>query len=74
MRKNDQIFVALQGFAGELHGVPLVFTKGTRLRSDHPAVRKWPHNWVPDGTPDDEIRRILAEQYDEALAEARDTG
>jgi hypothetical protein len=53
----DAVYVAVQGFASGL--IPgnenAVFSRGTRLRGSHPAVRLHFENWVLDGLSDDEI-------------------
>ena len=58
----DEIVVAWQGFAVGYHAIPA----GTRLRGNHEAVRLAPQNFVPDGTPANEMPHYL----DEAIAQA----
>jgi hypothetical protein len=61
------IYTNWQSFAGHLAGVgDISFPAGTRLRGDHPAVRQWPQNFAPDGTPSNEIGQLRAEAAEEA--------
>jgi len=50
--RDDEVAVAWQTFAGD--GIPEVIKRGTRLRGNHPAVRRWPQFFVADGTPANE--------------------
>jgi hypothetical protein len=49
---DDEIVIAWQSFA--VDGVFETIAKGTRLRGNHPAVRKAPGYFVPDGLPESE--------------------
>lgn len=44
----DKLYVCWQGFAGDQFACP----RGTRLRGDHPLVRKFFERFVEDGTPE----------------------
>ena len=55
-----QIMICVEShICGALAGGP-VYTRGTRLRADHPAIAASPAGyWMPDGMSDDEINHHL---------------
>ncbi len=49
------IYVAVDALSAGVDGVPQTIKQGARLRGNHPLVRNFGNNWLPDGTPDDEL-------------------
>lgn len=39
------VHVVLESFGVEIDGVPVTFRKGEPIQSEHPALKKWPHNF-----------------------------
>jgi hypothetical protein len=58
-------YVAWQGFAADVEGVPIDVKQGTRLRGDHPTVQATWWNWLPDGAAPSELAERRRELYPE---------
>lgn len=65
--KDDQVVIAWTSFA--VDGVGDVIRKGTKLRANHPAVRKAPQFFVPDGT----LEAEWPSEFDRAVEESMRT-
>jgi hypothetical protein len=66
---DDQIFVAWQAGCCEVDGTPYSWSKGARLRGDHPAVTHVGETaFVADGTPVNEWPSVM----DHAVAQNPD--
>jgi hypothetical protein len=52
--KSRETYVALYSFVGNDWGV----AEGLRLRGDHDLVQRFPDRFVPEDTPDDELRQL----------------
>jgi hypothetical protein len=64
---SDELVVCFEGFGSSDPDMPGC-ARGARLRGDNPIVKRWPHFFLPDGTPDDEIFRARAKLYADAGA------
>jgi len=58
--KPDEILVAWESFAGD---DVRVVAGVTRLRGDHPIVKRCPDFFTQDGTPSDELTRLRQNYY-----------
>jgi hypothetical protein len=61
----DTVYIAWQGFAADVDGVPIDVKQGTRLRGDHPTVQATHWNWLPDGAAPSELGERRREIYPE---------
>jgi hypothetical protein len=57
------VVVAITSFAGYPH---FQIQKGQRFRSDSEVVRRWPQNFIADGSTDQEIADALNRAYPES--------
>jgi hypothetical protein len=63
---DDEIVVAWESFAG--HDIRVV-AGVTRLRADHPIVKRCPQFFTKDGTPSDELTRLRQAYYADSFPE-----
>lgn len=58
-------YVAWQGFAADVDGLPVDVKQGTRLRGNHPTVEATWWNWLPDGAAPSELAERVRQVYPE---------